>query len=51
MFIPNTRSRFERFMRGTIGAPYTEELGKYLSCNIKVDGRSLSNFLTLVKRI
>ncbi|XP_048490880.1 uncharacterized protein LOC125492441 [Beta vulgaris subsp. vulgaris] len=52
MFSPNyTPSRFKRFMRSIIGTPSEESLGKYLGCNIEVDGRSSRKFHPLVEKV
>lgn len=51
MFSPNTPSRFKRFMRSIIGTPSADSLGKYLGCDVEVDGRSSRNFLPLVDKV
>lgn len=51
MFSPNTPARFKWFMRNIIGTPTADELGKYLGCNIEVDGRSSNKFKPLLNKI
>ncbi|XP_057250112.1 uncharacterized protein LOC130591191 [Beta vulgaris subsp. vulgaris] len=51
MFSPNTPLRFKRFMRSIVGTPSEESLGKYLGCNIEVDGRSSRKFQPLVEKV
>lgn len=51
MFSPHTPSRFKRFMRSIVGTPSADSLGKYLGCDIEVDGRSSRKFLPLVEKV
>lgn len=40
IFSPNTPHKFKRFMRSIFGTPSSDSLGRYLGCNIDVDGRN-----------
>lgn len=51
LFSPNTPNRFKRFMRSIIGTPSADTLGKYLGCNIEVDGRSATKYQPLVEKV
>nr|CCA66020.1 hypothetical protein [Beta vulgaris subsp. vulgaris] len=51
MFSPNTPLKFKRYMRSIVGTPSEESLGKYLGCNIEVDGRSSRKFQPLVEKV
>lgn len=48
LFSPNTPPRFKRFMRSIIDTPSADTSGKYLECNIEVDGRSATKYHHLV---
>ena len=51
LFSPNTPPRFKRFMRSIVGTPSADTLGKYLGCNIEVDGRSSRKYHHLVEKV
>lgn len=51
MFSPNTPPCFKWFMRSIVGTPSAETLGKYLGCNIEVDGKSSRKFHLLLEKV
>ncbi|XP_056692909.1 uncharacterized protein [Spinacia oleracea] len=51
MFSPNTPTTFKHIMRKILGTPSTEKLGKYLGCNVEIDGRSSQVFHQLVEKV
>lgn len=51
LFSPNTHPRFRRYMRSIISTLSADTLGKYLGCNIEVDGRSAKKYQHLVEKV
>lgn len=51
MSIPSIPLRFKRFLRTIIGSSFGNNLGKYLGCNVEVDGRSTNKFSLLLKKV
>ncbi|XP_010674016.1 uncharacterized protein LOC104890294 [Beta vulgaris subsp. vulgaris] len=51
MFSPNTPIGSRQQMRGIVNTPDAESIGKYLGCNVEVNGRSSRQFLPLVEKV
>ena len=51
MFSPNTPPSCRHHMRSIVDTPPAESIGKYLGCNIKVNGKSCRHFLPLIEKV
>ncbi|XP_048497403.1 uncharacterized protein LOC104905807 [Beta vulgaris subsp. vulgaris] len=51
MFSPNTPPESRHQMRNIVNTPSAESLGKYLGCNVEVNGRASRQFLPLVEKV
>ncbi|XP_056690477.1 uncharacterized protein [Spinacia oleracea] len=51
IFSPNTPSNIKNVLKQILGTPCTDSLGRYLGCNIEVDGRSSHAFDPLVEKV
>ncbi|XP_056691898.1 uncharacterized protein [Spinacia oleracea] len=51
IFSPNTPSPVKNDLKQVLGTPCTEKLGRYLGCDVEIDGRSVKSFQPLVDKI
>lgn len=51
MFSPNTQEDVKNEFKRILGTPCSEHLGKYLGCNVEIDGRSSRAYQPLVDKV
>ncbi|XP_056688409.1 uncharacterized protein [Spinacia oleracea] len=51
IFSPNTPESVKHELKQVLGTPCSEKLGKYLGCDVEIDGRSSKAFQPLVDKI
>lgn len=51
IFSPNVPDQVKTGLKNVLGTPCTDKLGKYLGCNVDIDGRSSVAFHTLIDKI
>ncbi|XP_056698571.1 uncharacterized protein [Spinacia oleracea] len=51
IFSPNTPESVKHELKQVLGTPCSEKLGKYLGCDVEIDGRSSKDFQPLVDKI
>lgn len=51
IFSPNTPADVKNELKQILGTPCSEKLGRYLACDVKIDGRSVKSFQPLVDKV
>ncbi|XP_021857652.1 uncharacterized protein [Spinacia oleracea] len=51
IFSPNTPGPLKNVLKGILGTPSADSLGKYLGCNVEVDGRSSQAYQPLIEKV
>lgn len=51
IFSPNTPAPLKQVLKGILGTPSSDTLGRYLGCNVEVDGRSSQDFQPLMEKV
>lgn len=51
IFSPNTPGPLKHVLKNILGTPCADKLGRYLGCDVEVDGRSSKDFQPLIEKI